>query len=155
MPQRVSIHRKKSAQEGENSTRCVFVVSRREPEGNHAFLENKEKVSCRIRETGSVEKGGRKDVSHREPERGDPMTLTLEDDSVLRLLPLVVITCGGRDYLALTPAEKKSEDVYFYEFITHPEGGIELLSIQEKGVLDAVLDEFGVWFDEQLRAEGE
>ncbi|HPR39733.1 MAG TPA: hypothetical protein PKY19_04095 [Oscillospiraceae bacterium] len=154
MPQRVSVHKKKNVQEGETPARRVF-VARRKSEGNRAFLENKKGETCRVRDSVSAGKGDRRDVSHRAPERVDPMTLTLEDDSVLRLLPLVVITYGGREYLALTPAEKKSEDVYFYEFITHPEGGIELLGIRGKDVLDAVLDEFDVWFDEQLRTEGD
>lgn len=140
MPQRVKpIRRQRRAGSGQSSGRRVS--------GAAFFHRNPETCSASTRSKWNV--------SHRAPERGDPMTLTLEDDTVLRLLPLVVITCGGRDYLALTPEEKKNENVYFYEFITHPEGGIELRGIGEKEVLDTVLDEFEVWFDEQLRVEGE
>lgn len=140
MIQRVkNIRGQRKTRGGRNSGRRVSGASffRRRPEGRSVSPQNK------------------KNMSHRAPERDDPMTLTLEDDSVLRLLPLVVITCDGKDYLALTSEEKKSEDVYFYEFITHPEGEIELLGIKDKEILGAVLDEFEVWFDEQLHTEGE
>ncbi len=142
---------------GKNPARRISGTSfvRRNQEERHAFLRSKEKTSSRAGNPDSAGKGGRREVSHRAPERDDPMTLTLEDDSALRLLPLVVITCGGKEYLALTPTEKTSEDVYFYEFITHPEGEIELLGIKDKEILGAVLDEFEVWFDEQLHIEGE
>lgn len=92
--------------------------------------------------------------SHHEPKHRGPMKLTLEDNSVLQRKPLVVIRCGQKDYLALTTADKKSGNVYFYEFIEHRQDDIELLKINDKIVLNAVLDEFEKWFDEQFATQG-
>lgn len=86
---------------------------------------------------------------HKEPEHENIMTLTLEDDSVIQLRPLVTIEYLGKEYLALTPADEESEDVYFYEFVEHQENEIELLNIEDEAILEVVLDEFEQWFDEQ------
>lgn len=81
------------------------------------------------------------------------ITLTLEDDSLLQLQPLVTMEFGGLEYIALTPPGEESEDVYFYRFIEHQENDIELLNIESEDILDAVMDEFGKWFDEQLKQQ--
>lgn len=83
------------------------------------------------------------------------ITLTLEDDSVFQLQPLVTIEIDGLEYLALTPPGEESEDVYFYRFIEHGENDIELLNIESEDILDAVMDEFEKWFDEQFKQQEE
>jgi hypothetical protein len=90
---------------------------------------------------------------HKEPEHENLMTLTLEDDSVIQLQPLVTIGYLDKEYLALTPAGEESEDVYFYEFIEHGENEIELRNIEDEEILEIVLNEFEKWFDEQWEAE--
>lgn len=92
-------------------------------------------------------------VMHKEPEHNNLMTLTLEDDTVITLQPLVTIGYQGKEYLALTPAGEESEDVYFYEFIEHKENEIELQNIEDEAILEIVLDEFEKWFDEKWEAE--
>lgn len=81
------------------------------------------------------------------------ISLTLEDDSPLRLHPLVNIQIGDYEYLALNPPEEAAEDVYFYEFIEHGEHEIELLNIENEGILEAVMDEFEKCFDEQYQRQ--
>lgn len=92
---------------------------------------------------------------HKEPDHQNLMTLTLEDDSVIELLPLVTIDYAGKEYLALTPTGEESEDVYFYEFVEHAENEIELRNIEDEAILEIVLDEFEKWFDEQWEAAEE
>lgn len=83
------------------------------------------------------------------------ISVTLEDDSVLRLQPLVTIELDGCEYIALTPPGDESEDVYFYRFIEHQANEIELLNIESEETLEAVLDEFALWFDRQLARQEE
>lgn len=103
--------------------------------------------------TGNASSRNKMTAMHQEPEHNNLMTLTLEDDSVIQLQPLVTIGYQGKEYLALTPAGEESEDVYFYEFVEHQENEIELRNIEEESILEVVLDEFEKWFDEQLEAQ--
>lgn len=89
-----------------------------------------------------------KDETHR-----NLITLTMEDDTQIELQPLVTIGVKDKEYLALTPPSDECEDVYFYEFVQHGEHDIELLNIDDDEILDAVLDEFEKWFDEQIEKE--
>lgn len=84
---------------------------------------------------------------------GGLLSLTLEDDSVLQLRPLVTMELDGLEYIALTPPGEASEDVYFYRFIEHRQDEIELLNIESEETLDAVMDEFEKWFDRQLKQQ--
>ena len=88
-------------------------------------------------------------MMHRDETGHGLMKLEMEDDTVLELQPLVVIEIDGLEYIALTPPGGESDDVYFYRFIEHRENEIELLNIESEETLEAVLDEFEKWFDEQ------
>lgn len=93
-------------------------------------------------------------ATHKPPKHSNEMTLTLEDDSIIKLQPIITIDYLGREYIALTPAGEESEDVYFYEFVESQENEISLLNIEDDAVLEVVLDEFGKWFDAQIEEEG-
>lgn len=83
------------------------------------------------------------------------ITLTLEDNSVISLQPLVVIGIAGKEYMALASPIKESEDMFFYQFIEQGENKIELLNIDDPEILELVLDEFEKWFDNQIQLEQE
>lgn len=77
------------------------------------------------------------------------ITMTLEDDSVIKLQPIITTTIEGKTYIALTTPDDESEDVYFYNLVQHDGNEIELLNIEDKDVLDKVMDEFEKWIDDQ------
>lgn len=77
------------------------------------------------------------------------ITMTLEDDSVIKLQPIITTTIEDKTYIALTTPDDESEDVYFYNLVQHDGNEIELLKIEDKDVLDKVMDEFEKWIDDQ------
>lgn len=77
------------------------------------------------------------------------ITMTLEDDSVIKLQPIITTTIEDKTYIALTTPDDESEDVYFYNLVQHDGNEIELLNIEDKEVLDKVMDEFEKWIDDQ------
>ena len=80
----------------------------------------------------------------------DTIRITLEDDTEMECRVLTVFECNGKEYLALVPQKPETEgDVYLYGFIEHKENEIELINIEDKNELDAVMDAFDKWCDEQ------
>ena len=80
----------------------------------------------------------------------DTIRITLEDDTEMECKVLTVLECNGKDYLALVPQKPETEgDVYLYGFIEHKENEVELINIEDKNELQAVVDAFNEWCDGQ------
>lgn len=82
------------------------------------------------------------------------VTLTLDDDSVVKCMILSVFPVQGRKYIALLPLGDDGEpaadaETYVYRYIEHGSGeDPELASIESDEEYDAVSDAFNALMDD-------
>ncbi len=72
----------------------------------------------------------------------EPVTLEFEDGETLECIPLFVFDVDGIDYVALTPNDDDSEDVYFYEYYEINDEEFDLIDIEDDKTFDKVAAEF-------------
>ncbi len=79
------------------------------------------------------------------------VTLTLDDGTELECVVLTIFEAGGRDYIALLPAEGEDADtgeVYLYRY-SETNGEPELDNIEDDDEYEIVADAFDELLDEQ------
>lgn len=82
-------------------------------------------------------------------DENDTVTLILDDNTELVCDVITILSCGGKDYIALLPQDSADEgDVYLYQFKENG-GEPELINIESDEEFDEVSDAFYEWLDSE------
>ncbi len=79
----------------------------------------------------------------------EQLELELEDGTRINCFIIGVFDCNDKEYVALTPQEEDSEDVFLYAFKETDEG-VELIDIDDEDEFQAVSEQFAMIMEESI-----